>query len=162
MQTENKISPPQEALKKINAWKNEGASIIFTNGCFDILHVGHVDYLQKAKNIGGKLVIAVNTDKSVRRIKGENRPIVDENARMRILASLEFVDCVTWFEEDTPFELISRLLPDILIKGNDYTIDNIVGADIVLGNGGRVDTISLVEGYSTSNIVDKIIKLKQG
>tara|TARA_R110000868_G_scaffold10867_4_gene52472 strand:+ start:375 stop:863 length:489 start_codon:yes stop_codon:yes gene_type:complete len=162
MQTENKISPPLEALEKINAWKNEGVPIIFTNGCFDILHVGHVDYLQKAKNIGGKLVIAVNTDKSVRRIKGENRPIVDENARMRVLASLEFVDCVTWFEEDTPLELISHLLPDILIKGNDYTIDNIVGADIVLENGGRVDTISLVEGYSTSNIVDKIIKLKQG
>jgi len=162
MQTENKITTPQEALEKITAWKKEGASIIFTNGCFDILHVGHVDYLQKAKNIGGKLIIGVNTDKSVRRIKGENRPIVDENARMRVLASLEFVDCVTWFEEDTPLELISHLLPDVLIKGNDYTIDNIVGADIVMENGGRVDTISLVEGYSTSNIVDKIIKLKQG
>ena len=162
MQTENKISTPQEALEKITAWKKEGASIIFTNGCFDILHVGHVDYLQKAKNIGGKLIIGVNTDKSVRRIKGKNRPIVDENARMRVLASLEFVDCVTWFEEDTPLELISHLLPDVLIKGNDYTIDNIVGADIVMENGGRVDTISLVEGYSTSNIVDKIIKLKQG
>jgi len=162
MQTENKITTPQEALEKITAWKKEGASIIFTNGCFDILHVGHVDYLQKAKNIGGKLIIGVNTDKSVRRIKGKNRPIVDENARMRVLASLEFVDCVTWFEEDTPLELISHLLPDVLIKGNDYTIDNIVGADIVMENGGRVDTISLVEGYSTSNIVDKIIKLKQG
>ncbi|MEQ6121176.1 D-glycero-beta-D-manno-heptose 1-phosphate adenylyltransferase [Reichenbachiella sp. MALMAid0571] len=162
MQTENKISTPQQALEKINVWKSEGVPIIFTNGCFDILHVGHVDYLQKAKNIGGKLVIGVNTDKSVRRIKGDNRPIVDENARMRVLASLEFVDCVTWFEEDTPLELISCLLPDVLVKGNDYSIDNIVGADIVMEHGGRVDTISLVEGYSTSNIVDKIIKIKQG
>lgn len=162
MQTENKISTPKEALEKIKVWKKEGAPIIFTNGCFDILHIGHVDYLQKAKNIGGKLIVGVNTDKSIRRIKGKNRPIVDENARMRILASLEFVDCVTWFEEDTPLELIRHLLPDVLIKGNDYTIDNIVGADIVMENGGRVDTISLVEGYSTSNIVDKIKKLKQG
>lgn len=160
MQTEKKIAPPGQMLKTINDWKKDGFPVIFTNGCFDILHVGHVDYLQQAKNLGGKLVIGVNTDESVKRIKGPDRPIVDEQARMRVLASLEFVDGVTWFDNNTPLELISLLLPDILIKGNDYSIDNIVGADVVMKNGGRVDTIPMVEGYSTSNIVDKIIKIK--
>ncbi|MEQ9285793.1 MAG: D-glycero-beta-D-manno-heptose 1-phosphate adenylyltransferase [Cyclobacteriaceae bacterium] len=160
MQTEKKIAAPEQMLETIKNWKNDGFPIIFTNGCFDILHVGHVDYLQQAKNLGGKLVIGVNTDESVRRIKGQDRPIVDEQARMRVLASLEFVDGVTWFDDDTPLELISLLLPDVLIKGNDYSIDNIVGADVVMKNGGRVDTIPLVEGYSTSSIVDKIIKIK--
>ena len=161
MQTENKISSTNQALDLIRIWKEKRESIIFTNGCFDILHLGHVDYLQKAKNIGGKLIIGVNSDDSVRRIKGDLRPIVDQNARMRILASLQFVDCVTLFEEDTPFELIHLLLPDVLVKGNDYSIENIVGADIVLGNGGRVETIELVKGHSTSSIVDKIMESKK-
>lgn len=161
MRTENKILSTDQTSELIKTWKGEGESIIFTNGCFDILHLGHVDYLQKAKNIGGKLIIGVNSDDSVRRIKGTSRPIVEENSRMRILASLEFVDCVILFDQDTPLELISLLLPDILVKGNDYSIDNIVGADVVLKNGGRVDTISLVEGQSTSGIIDKILESKK-
>lgn len=161
MRTEDKILSTDQTSELIKTWKGEGESIIFTNGCFDILHLGHVDYLQKAKNIGGKLIIGVNSDDSVRRIKGTSRPIVDENSRMRILASLQFVDCVTLFDQDTPLELISILLPDILVKGNDYSIDNIVGADIVMKNGGRVDTISLVEGQSTSGIIDKILESKK-
>jgi rfaE bifunctional protein nucleotidyltransferase chain/domain len=161
LRTENKILSTDQTSELIKTWKGEGESIIFTNGCFDILHLGHVDYLQKAKNIGGKLIIGVNSDDSVRRIKGTSRPIVEENSRMRILASLEFVDCVILFDQDTPLELISLLLPDILVKGNDYSIDNIVGADVVLKNGGRVDTISLVEGQSTSGIIDKILESKK-
>lgn len=161
MRTEDKILSKDQASELIKTWKDKGESIIFTNGCFDILHLGHVDYLQKAKNIGGKLIIGVNSDNSVRRIKGTSRPIVDENSRMRILASLEFVDCVVKFDQDTPLELISFLLPDVLVKGNDYSIDNIVGADIVMGNGGRVDTIALVEGQSTSGIIDKILESKK-
>ncbi|MFY0651037.1 MAG: D-glycero-beta-D-manno-heptose 1-phosphate adenylyltransferase [Cyclobacteriaceae bacterium] len=161
MQTKEKILSAIEAKKRIADWKKEGYDIVFTNGCFDILHIGHVDYLEKARRLGGKLIIGVNTDGSVKRIKGENRPLVDENARMRVLAALEFVDCVTTFDEDTPWLLISSLLPDILVKGNDYSIDNIVGADIVMKNGGRVETIPLVKGYSTSNIVEKIKTLKK-
>jgi rfaE bifunctional protein nucleotidyltransferase chain/domain len=161
LRTEDKILSTDQTSELIKKWKDNGESIIFTNGCFDILHLGHVDYLQKAKNIGGKLIIGVNSDDSVRRIKGISRPIVDENSRMRILASLEFVDCVTLFDQDTPLELINMLLPDILIKGNDYSIDNIVGADVVMKNGGRVDTISLVEGQSTSGIIDKILGSKK-
>lgn len=161
MKTENKILSIHQAFDLITTWKNEGESVIFTNGCFDILHLGHVDYLQKAKNIGGKLIIGVNSDDSVRRIKGAKRPIVNENSRMRILASLEFVDCVVMFNQDTPLDLISFLLPDVLVKGNDYSIDNIVGADVVMKNGGRVDTISLVEGQSTSSIIDKILESKK-
>lgn len=156
--TENKILSPEQAHAQIETWKNLGNDVIFTNGCFDILHIGHVDYLQKAKNIGGKLIIAVNTDASVKRIKGSKRPIVDQTARMRVLASLEFVDCITWFDEDTPLDLITYLKPNVLVKGNDYSIETIVGADVVISNGGRVDTIPLVEGYSTSNIIDKIME----
>jgi len=161
LRTEDKILSKDQASELIKTWKDKGESIIFTNGCFDILHLGHVDYLQKAKNIGGKLIIGVNSDNSVRRIKGTSRPIVDENSRMRILASLEFVDCVVKFDQDTPLELISFLNPDILVKGNDYSIDNIVGADIVMENGGRVDTIALVKGQSTSGIIDKILESKK-
>ena len=161
MRTEDKILSTDQTSELIKTWKDEGESIIFTNGCFDILHLGHVDYLQKAKNIGGKLIIGVNSDDSVRRLKGTSRPIVDENSRMRILASLEFVDCVILFDQDTPLELISLFLPDILVKGNDYSIGNIVGADVVMKNGGRVDTISLVEGQSTSGIIDKILESKK-
>lgn len=161
MKTENKISSTGQALGLIQTWKKEGEPITFTNGCFDILHLGHVDYLQKAKNIGGKLIVGVNSDDSVRRIKGALRPIVDENSRMRILASLEYVDCVIPFDQDTPLELISLLMPDVLVKGSDYSIENIVGADVVLKNGGRVETISLVEGQSTSGIIDKILESKK-
>lgn len=130
--------------------------MVFTNGCFDLLHLGHVDYLEKARHLGDVLVVGLNTDDSVRRFKGPDRPIQDQQSRARVLAALEFVDLVVLFNEDTPLDLISSLLPDILVKGNDYLAENIVGADVVIRHGGSVITIALVPGYSTTRIVEKI------
>jgi rfaE bifunctional protein nucleotidyltransferase chain/domain len=152
----SKILPLPEATQQINKWKLQGESIVFTNGCFDIVHIGHVDYLEKARNLGSKLVLGLNTDYSIRRIKGEKRPIVEQNARARVMAALQFVDMVLFFDEDTPLRLIQTIKPDILVKGNDYSIENIIGADFVISSGGRVETIPLVEGFSTSNIIEKI------
>lgn len=144
--------------KKVEIWKFNNQQVVFTNGCFDILHLGHVDYLEKAAALGKKLVIGVNTDASVKTLdKGKNRPINDEQARMRILAALGFVNAVILFSEPTPLELITTLKPNILVKGNDYSVENIVGADVVLENGGEVKTIELVEGYSTTTIINKIL-----
>ncbi len=144
--------------KKVEIWKFNNQDVVFTNGCFDILHVGHVDYLEKAAALGKKLVIGVNTDASVRTLnKGKDRPINDEYARMRILAALGFVDAVILFSEPTPLELITAIKPSILVKGNDYSVETIVGADVVLKNGGKVETIELVEGYSTTKIINKIL-----
>lgn len=156
IKTENKILQGPLLHDQISLWKKEGKKIVFTNGCFDIVHLGHIDYLQKARNLGDKLVVGVNSDSSVSRLKGSARPVTDEWARQRMMASFEFVDSVTLFDEDTPFRLISNILPEILVKGNDYSIENIVGADIVLQNGGSVETIELVQGYSTSAIIEKI------
>ena len=146
----------EEAYHVVSNWKDQGLEVVFTNGCFDILHLGHVDYLEKARQIGDKLVLGLNSDDSVRRLKGEPRPVNGLNARARILASLQFVDLIVSFEEDTPLELISFLKPDILVKGKDYDISNIVGADVVIENGGKVETIDLVDGFSTTNIIEKI------
>jgi D-glycero-beta-D-manno-heptose 1-phosphate adenylyltransferase len=157
--TSGKIFKKEEALPLINEWKKKG-KVVFTNGCFDLLHLGHVDYLEKARNLGDKLILGLNTDKSIQRFKGPERPITDEYSRARVIASLEFVDAVILFDEETPHDLISYLKPDILVKGDDYDIKNIVGADVVLRNGGTVKTVSLVEGYSTSNIISKIKNLK--
>jgi D-glycero-beta-D-manno-heptose 1-phosphate adenylyltransferase len=132
---------------------------VFTNGVFDILHHGHLDYLARAASLGNMLIIGVNTDASVKRLKGDKRPITNENDRAFQLASLLFVDAVCLFEEDTPKDLIEAVKPDILVKGGDYTISNIVGADFVLGNGGSVEVIPFVEGYSTTSILDRIQKL---
>lgn len=129
--------------------------LVFTNGCFDILHAGHVEYLAKAKERGDILVVGLNTDRSVRALKGDARPVNPEQARALVLAALSFVDFVILFDEDTPYELIRAIVPDILIKGGDYTPNNIVGADIVLQNGGTVETIPFVEGFSTTNIIRK-------
>jgi D-glycero-beta-D-manno-heptose 1-phosphate adenylyltransferase len=155
--TSDKILNKAEALPAVNEWKKKG-KVVFTNGCFDILHLGHIDYLEKARNLGEKLIVGLNTDKSIGRIKGPERPITDENSRARIIAALEFIDAVILFDEETPYDLISYLKPDILVKGDDYTVENIVGADVVIQNGGTVETISLVKGYSTSNIISKIKK----
>ncbi len=145
-------------LKKVEIWKFNNQKIVFTNGCFDILHLGHIDYLEKAAALGKKLIIGVNTDDSVKMLeKGKERPVNDEYARMRVLAALGFVDAVVLFSEPTPLEIITDLKPDVLVKGNDYTISSIVGADIVLQNGGEVKTIELVKGYSTTNIINKIL-----
>jgi rfaE bifunctional protein nucleotidyltransferase chain/domain len=151
-----KIINVPDAVQLVNQWKLQGQTIVFTNGCFDILHIGHVDYLEKARNLGDKLVLGLNTDHSIRRIKGETRPIVEQNARARVIAALGFVDAVVLFDEDTPLRLIQTIKPDILVKGDDYTIKNIIGADFVIENGGKVETIPLVKGFSTSNIIEKI------
>ena len=146
----------EEALKQRNLWKNENLKVVFTNGCFDILHLGHVDYLEKARLTGDKMIVGLNTDASVSTLKGPNRPINNEYARARILAALQFVDLVVLFVEDTPLELIKSLAPDILIKGNDYSIDTIVGAKEVIANGGTVKTIELVPDYSTTKTIEKL------
>lgn len=154
--TSDKIRPIAEAKKKVAEWKSKGERVVFTNGCFDILHLGHVDYLEKARNLGDRLIVGLNTDASVSRFKGPQRPVQDQQSRARILSSLQFVDLVVLFDEDTPKELISTLVPDVLVKGSDYLAENIVGADVVTKAGGEVRTIELVKGYSTSAIVKKI------
>ncbi|MBX9853318.1 MAG: D-glycero-beta-D-manno-heptose 1-phosphate adenylyltransferase [Cytophagaceae bacterium] len=159
MLTSDKIYTKESFLSVLSQWQKEGKKIVFTNGCFDILHLGHVDYLEKAKQLGDKLIVGLNTDNSVKRLKGETRPVTDQHGRGRVIAALQFVDAVIFFDEDTPFDLISFVKPDILVKGDDYTVDNIVGADVVIKNGGAVKTISLVKGYSTTDIISKIKKL---
>ena len=151
-----KIQPLSQLKATVATWQKEGQKVVFTNGVFDLLHLGHVTYLAKAAELGDKLIIGLNADSSVKRIKGEDRPINDQNNRASLLASLFFVDGVVLFEEDTPLNLISALLPDILVKGADYTIDNIVGAEEVIANGGEVKTITFVEGYSSTSIINKI------
>ncbi|MCL2682476.1 MAG: D-glycero-beta-D-manno-heptose 1-phosphate adenylyltransferase [Bacteroidales bacterium] len=129
---------------------------VFTNGCFDILHRGHVEYLQKAKTFGDKLVVGLNSDASVRRLKGEARPIQDQESRKIILEALRCVDEVIIFDEDTPYELIKKVQPDVLVKGADYKPEDIVGYDIVKAKGGEVHTVEFVEGHSTSGIVNRL------
>ena len=162
MTAADKIVSRPELVQQVTGWKAQGLRVVFTNGCFDLLHLGHVDYLEKAKQLGDKLIVAVNTDASVSRLKGPERPLQDEMSRARIMASLLFVDTVILFDEETPYELIKTVLPDILVKGDDYVIQNIVGQDIVLENGGEVKTIQLVKGYSTSGIIDKITRQIKG
>jgi len=159
MTTEKKILDLDQLLEQVNKWKATDKKIVFTNGCFDIIHLGHIDYLEKAHSKGDVLVVGLNTDTSVKNLKGPERPVFDQYARSRMLAAFSFVDVVVLFDEDTPYELIRKIKPDILIKGKDYEVRNIVGADIVMENGGKVLTIELVEGHSTSNVINKIKKL---
>lgn len=156
--TSDKIKTLPEATKQVAAWKANGEKVVFTNGCFDIVHLGHVDYLEKARNLGDRLVVGLNTDNSVSRFKGPERPLQDNTSRSRIMASFQFVDLVVFFNEDTPLDLITQLVPDILVKGSDYLAENIVGADVVKEHGGVVKTIDFVPGYSTTRIVEKIRK----
>ena len=143
--------------RTLNIWQFQGRKIVFTNGCFDILHLGHIDYLSKAKDLGDLLIIGLNTDLSVSKIKGKNRPIQDEISRAMVLASLGFVDVVVFFGEDTPYNLIKTTQPDILVKGADYKPEDIVGYDIVTNKGGKVVTIEFLDGYSTTAIEKKIL-----
>ena len=135
---------------------SQGSKVVFTNGCFDILHRGHVEYLAKAADMGDVLVVGLNTDASVRRLKGESRPINNQEARALVLASLSFVDAVVLFDEDTPYELIKAVRPDVLVKGADYKPEEIVGYDIVTSYGGKVEVVDLVEGYSTTQLLSLI------
>ena len=142
-------------LEKINNWKKEGKKIVFTNGCFDIIHAGHVDYLEKAKALGDVLVVGLNSDGSIRRIKGPERPINIQEHRKRVLEALKPVDLVIIFDEDTPERLIKEIKPDVLVKGGDWKIENIVGADFVKSYGGEVKTIDFVYDISTTKIIQK-------
>lgn len=153
-----KILDADQLRRSLNLWRFQQKRIVFTNGCFDILHLGHVDYLAKASDLGDILVIGLNTDASVSRIKGPDRPVNDEQARARLLAALQFVDAVVLFDEATPYELIKKVQPDVLVKGKDYKAEEVVGYDIVTAKGGHVETIDLVEGYSTTALIEKLKK----
>ena len=146
----------QQAMKQIEAWKTEGKKIVFTNGCFDLLHPGHIDYLEKAAAHGDVFVIGLNDDDSIRRLKGKTRPISPLKDRMIMLAALRAVNLVVPFSEDTPLNLITALMPDTLIKGGDYQPDDIIGASEVRDNGGEVLVIPFVDGYSSSKLIQRI------
>ena len=154
--SENKIMSRESLSSLLKDPKSRSRKVVFTNGCFDIIHPGHVSYLEKARALGDILVVAVNSDESVKRLKGENRPVVNLEGRMKVLSGLACVDYVTSFGEDTPKETIEAIIPDVLVKGADWDKKDIVGADIVEHHGGKVDTITFVPGQSTTNIVEKI------
>ena len=158
MSSSEKIVERNKFHEIVDKWQQAGEMIVFTNGCFDILHPGHVDYLERSKDLGTRLVIGLNTDGSVSRLKGTNRPINDENFRSKMLAALECVDLITLFDEDTPLALIREVKPNILVKGSDYQIEEIVGAEEVKSYGGEVKTISLLPGFSTTNLIENIRK----
>ena len=151
-----KILSLEGARARVAEWRATGETIVFTNGCFDLLHVGHITLLEDCHRFGSKLILGLNADASVCRLKGPARPIVGERERARVMAALASVDAVVLFEEDTPLALISTLHPDVLVKGGDYTIDTVVGHELVQASGGRVEIIPTVEGFSTSNIVKKL------
>lgn len=150
------ITDNSNLITQIEEWKQNKQKIVFTNGCFDILHVGHISYLEEAKTLGDKLIVAVNTDNSVKRLKGESRPINALYARMRLLAALACVDAVVAFDEDTPLLVIQTILPDVLVKGGDYEITKIVGYETVTQHGGQVLTLPFIEGYSTTQTIEKM------
>jgi D-beta-D-heptose 7-phosphate kinase/D-beta-D-heptose 1-phosphate adenosyltransferase len=156
-----KIYTRAELLKQVARWRFLGKSISFTNGCFDILHAGHIASLSEAASDGDILIVGVNTDASTRRLKGNDRPVNDENSRALLLASLAIVDAVTLFDEDTPMELIQAIMPDVIVKGGDYTLDQMIGAKEVIANGGRVVINPTVQGFSTTGIIAKIKKSEQ-
>lgn len=152
---QEKIISSDELLQRIAQWRVLGKKVAFTNGCFDILHLGHIASLSEAAQQGDYLVIGLNSDTSVKHLKGPERPINSQDSRALVLAALTMVDAVVIFEEDTPLELISKILPDVLVKGGDYTVEQIAGAKEVIANGGKVVINPIVEGFSTTNIVEK-------
>lgn len=155
---EKKILNIDQAKAMISAWKVTGKTVAFTNGCFDILHPGHLFSIGQAAKEADYLIVGLNSDASVKRLKGPERPINTTESRALVIANLVLVDAVVVFEEDTPFELITTLLPDVLVKGGDYTIDKIVGAKEVIANGGKVIINPIVDGFSTTNMIEKIKK----
>ncbi|MBL7972725.1 MAG: D-glycero-beta-D-manno-heptose 1-phosphate adenylyltransferase [Prolixibacteraceae bacterium] len=143
-------------LPVLDQWRQNGNTIVFTNGCFDLVHRGHIDSLAKAAEWGDRLIVGLNSDVSVRLLKGENRPLVDQQSRAVLLASMLMVDAVVMFDEETPYQMIEHILPDVLVKGSEYQIEEIAGHDIVLASGGKVIRVELTEGFSTSEIIQKI------
>ncbi len=161
----SKMTPPQDKIYDLSTlkttvdhWKKSGESVVFTNGCFDILHQGHLDILQYSKSLGHKLVVALNTDASVQKLKGPDRPINNESLRSEIMASLYYVDAVILFGEETPLQVIETIVPDVLVKGGDYKKSEVVGADVIEAHGGEVVIFSYLEGYSTTSLIENIKK----
>ena len=152
----SKIFSLDDLKNQVNAWKQAGEEVVYTNGCFDIIHRGHIEVLAQTADLGDRLIIGLNSDTSIQKLKGKNRPIIEEQSRAILLASLEFVDAVVIFSEDTPLKLISALLPDVLAKGGDYEIETIVGHEIVQQNGGKVKLVAFVDGFSSTTIIEKI------
>ena len=151
-----KILDFDRVQRRVAEWRASGETVVFTNGCFDLLHVGHISLLEDCRRFGSKLVLGLNSDASVCRLKGPTRPIVGERERARVMAALASVDAVVLFDEDTPLELIQALKPNVLVKGGDYTVDTVIGHEDVIAHGGRVEIIPTVEGFSTTNIVKKL------
>lgn len=140
----------------LKEWRQAGDEVVFTNGCFDLVHRGHIDSLAKAAEFGNRLIVGLNSDVSVKLLKGENRPLIDQQSRAILLASLLMVDAVIMFDEITPYELIKDVMPDVLVKGSEYQIEEIAGFDIVLASGGKVERIELTEGFSTTDLIKKL------
>ncbi len=154
---QSKIFENEQSFSSLlNRWKQAKDTIVFTNGCFDLVHRGHIDSLAKAAEFGKRLIVGLNSDISVKILKGENRPLVDQQSRAVLLASMLMVDAVIMFDEETPYELIRSISPDVLVKGSEYQIEEIAGYDLVLASGGRVERIELTEGFSTSEIIQKV------
>ena len=152
----SKILDKERLLVKLTDWKEENKKIVFTNGCFDLIHLGHIEVIARSADLGDILIIGVNTDNSIKRLKGKNRPIVKEISRAKQLAALEFVDAVVFFDQDTPIDLIKMINPNVITKGSDYNTDQVIGNDIVTQNDGEVVIIPLTRGYSTTSILEKI------
>ncbi|MAO72123.1 MAG: D-glycero-beta-D-manno-heptose 1-phosphate adenylyltransferase [Flavobacteriales bacterium] len=152
----SKIYTLSELVERCKVWRNKGEKIVFTNGCFDLVHRGHVEVLANTADLGDRLIVGLNSDSSIQNLKRENRPIIDENSRAILLASLQFIDAVVLFSETTPHQLIQTILPDILAKGGDYKVEEITGREVVLQNGGEVILVPFIDGFSTTNIVNKI------
>jgi rfaE bifunctional protein nucleotidyltransferase chain/domain len=148
------------AITQSNKWKISGNKIVFTNGCYDLIHSGHIDLLSKSKSKGDKLIVGLNSDRSVKKLKGNDRPIQNFDDRAIILDAINSVDMVVGFDDDNPDKIIKELLPNILVKGGDYSIDNVIGADTVISHGGSVEIIDLIPDKSTSSLIDQILKLK--
>ncbi|RMF53658.1 MAG: D-glycero-beta-D-manno-heptose 1-phosphate adenylyltransferase [Bacteroidetes bacterium] len=155
-ETRQKILSWEQIDQWVAYWRFLEQKIVFTNGCFDILHLGHLTYLEEAAKLGDVLVVGLNSDESVRRLKGPSRPVFPQEARARLLAALEFVEAVLIFEEETPLRLIEKIRPDVLVKGGDYTPETIVGADLVRSYGGQVEVLPLVPGYSTTALIHRL------
>ena len=162
MRGADKVFTWKQADKKRREWQAGGNEVVFTNGCFDLLHSGHVALLEKARALGDKLIVAINSDESVSRIKGPQRPVRNQNERAEILGGLKCVDAVVVFDQDDPLEIITLLEPDVLVKGGDWKPENIIGADVVVGRGKRVEVINLEEGKSTTGLIEKMRKSKAG
>ena len=152
----SKIHSLSDLKRLSDKWKESGEKIVFTNGCFDLLHRGHVEILANMADLGDKLIIGLNSDSSIKDLKGEDRPIIDETSRAILLASLQFVDAIVFFSEETPHKLIETLVPDVLAKGGDYKVTEIAGHEVVLENGGEVILAPFIDGFSSTNIVEKI------